>query len=260
MIAKKDRVVAAFDQARNYDDHASVQRWTADALADRIVGLALGASPRVLEIGCGTGYLAAAIGDRMQGADWLMTDISPAMVARSRAGFGETRAFRYRQLDGEHPDLPPDEAPFDLICSNLAVQWFTELEGGLARLFRLLRPGGQLIVSTLAEGTFVEWRRANAALGMTAGTPSFPTRRALAAMRLDGQAGMVESLMKIQKHTSGLAFLRAVRSIGAGTPVSNHKPLSPAQLRKVIARFEEDGAQASYSIAICLFRRPEAER
>lgn len=260
MIAAKDRVVAAFDQARHYDGHASVQRWTAEALAERIVGLPLGPNPRVLEIGCGTGFLAAAVGDRIRGADWLMTDISPAMIARSRASFGKSRTFRFRQLDGEHPDLPPDEAPFDLICSNLAVQWFTDLEDGLAKLFRLLRPGGRMIVSTLADGTFVEWRRANAALGMTAGTPPFPTQQTLAAMRLDGQAGTVESLTKVQSHASGTAFLRAVRSIGAGTPVSNHKPLSPAQLRKVMTRFEVDGAQATYSIAICLFRRPELER
>ena len=146
----KQRICEAFDGASAYDDHAMVQRQVAAEVARRI--LALPPPSRVLEIGCGTGLLAAAIGGALADADWLMTDIAPAMVARSRLRFAGDPRFRFALLDGEEPERAG--GPFDLVCSSLAVQWFQRPEQSLLRLFRLLRPGGRLVFSTLADGTF----------------------------------------------------------------------------------------------------------
>lgn len=256
MIALKERIAGAFERASSYDDHAVVQQRIAQRLARRIGALPLGPAPRILEIGCGTGFLAAASEGQVEGADWLMTDISPAMVERSRRRFGASATYRFAVVDGEQPAFAPAEPPFDLICANFAVHWFEDLERGLLRLFRLLRPGGHLLFSTLADGTFGEWRSAHEALGFAAGTPSYPTRETLAAMTLDGVEGSWEEGRLAETYGNAAAFLHALRAIGAGTPRPGHRPLRAAAMRQVMRRFEEAGASASYCVMIADYRRP----
>jgi malonyl-CoA O-methyltransferase len=258
MADRAFRIRQAFDAASRYDEHAGLQRRVATGLADRIAGLPLAPRPRILEIGCGTGFLTEAAMPAIADGNWLVTDIAPAMVARCRTRIGEGRAVRFATLDGERP-LPPEGVdPFDLICSSLAVQWFGDLAAGLSRLFALLAPGGWLAVTTLADGTFAEWRRAHAALGLAAGTPSYPMVEALRAIRLDGVAGMIEESRMMVRYDDAPAFLRALKGIGAGTPGPAHRPLAPGSMRAVMRRFEAGGCDASYHVATCLFRRPPA--
>ena len=248
----KARIAAAFDTAEAYDRHAIVQREAAGLLARRITALALPPRPRVLEIGCGTGFLGQALADRLSDADWLATDIAPAMLERARARLADRRAFRFAVIDGEAPVI---DDRFDLICANLAFQWFADLPGALARLRGLLAPGGMLAFTTLAEGSFAEWRSAHAAAGREPGTRDYPALPALQAM-LPG--GTVEPITLTERHATAAAFLRALKAIGAGVARPDHRPLSPVALRAVMRRFEEAGAIARYEVALCVAGRTDA--
>ncbi|KTT96541.1 hypothetical protein NS355_14155 [Sphingomonas yabuuchiae] len=236
-MAETKVIARAFDAASAYDAHAMVQRRVADWLAERIVALAPPA-PRVLEVGCGTGFLTAATLPRLASPDWLMTDIAPAMLARGLAKHPDVRG---RVMDGEYPDLP-GEAPFDLIVSSLAVQWFADLQGGLQRLAGLLAPGGQLLVTTLLEGTFAAWHEAHRAEGFAAGSPVYPPVEAL--------GWPVETRAFEQRHESAAAFMRALRAIGAGTPREGHRPIPPGAMRRIARAFEAGGAVATYEVAL----------
>ncbi len=237
------RVARAFDAAAAYDRHAVVQRAVADWLAERIVAVAP-PGPRVLEVGCGTGFLTGATLPRLDRPDWLMTDIAPVMLARGLAGQPGARG---RVMDGEHPDLP-DEAPFDLIVSSLAVQWFADLASGLQRLAGLLAPGGRLLVTTLVEGTFAAWHEAHAAEGFVAGSPAYPSVESL--------GWSVETRRFEQRHGSAAAFMRALRAIGAGTPREGHRPIPPGAMRRIAKRFEAGGAVATYEVALIEIAAP----
>lgn len=246
------RVGARFGAAAiRYDDHAPAQRITAARLADAIGRLPLPPRPRILEIGCGTGLLTQALAARLGPADWTVTDISPAMLARARQGPALPGAARYQVLDGEHPQgLPGD---YDLICSSLAVQWFADLNGGLGRLAGLLAPGGHLAVATLAEGTFAEWRAAHDAVGLAAATPAYPPSGAIRPAMAD-LAGGVHSERLIQDHPDGLHFLKALKGIGATTPAPGTAPLGAAALRRVLAQFDKQGATVTYHLAYGIWK------
>lgn len=256
MSAFKQRMIRAFDAAAGYDEAAAVQQQVAASLARRIVALPLPENARILEVGCGTGFVAAAMPSLPDRADWLMTDVSAAMVRRARQRFQGQAGYRFAILDAENPRFETAEAPFDLICSSLAAQWFEDLPAVLERLFRLLKPGGHLLVSTLAKRSFVEWRDAHAALGLEAGTPAYPDSEVLEGMRLGKEAGSIEVERFTSSYPSGRDFLRTLRALGAGTPRPGHRPLTPRTLRKVLERFEQCGAHISWEVAFCSFQRP----
>jgi len=239
------RIAHAFDAAAAYDAHAVVQRQVADWLADRVVAVAPPA-PRVLEVGCGTGFLTGAVLPRLVRPDWLMTDIAPAMLER---GLAKHTRVRGRVMDGEHPHLP-GEAPFDLIVSSLAVQWFVDLESGLRRLATLLAPGGRLLVTTLVEGTFAAWHEAHRAEGYVAGSPAYPPVAAL--------GWSVETRRFEQRHESAADFMRALRAIGAGTPREGHRPIPPGAMRRIARAFEAGGAVATYEVALIEIHNPRS--
>lgn len=241
---KSGTVARAFAAATDYDGHARVQRLAVRELARRIAELDLPPNPRVLEIGCGTGFLGAALREEGLEGQWLLTDLAPAMVDRARQRLGP--GPDYAVLDGEHGT--PASGPFDLICCSLATQWFSDEPAALARWREWLAPGGHVMVATLGPGTFAEWREAHAHEGVAAGTPDFTPPSEFEALGL-AEPLTVERYR--ERHADGRAFLTGLRAIGAQTAAPAHRPLSPAALRQVMRRFEAEGAIVTYEVVTC---------
>lgn len=247
---RRARIAAAFGRADRYDDAAMAQRIAANALAGRIVATGLLPKPRILELGCGTGFLTRALHEVIGPARWTVSDIVPAMVDRARAGLAIDAD--YRVIDGEGVD--PALGRFDLIASSLAFQWFADLPGAVARLAAMLSDGGLLAFSTMAANGFPEWTAALAAEGLAPGTPAYPDRDALTALTPPGFRADVEIVDIPQHHPDARAFLRGLKAIGAGTPAEGYRPLPPATLRAAMARFDAGPRVVTWRIAYCLFR------
>lgn len=237
-MTRKQTVADAFAAAAGtYDSAALAQAKAADRLVELVGGVPLPAHPTVLEVGCGTGLLTRRLLPRI-GGDWLVTDLSPAMVAAAKTAIGADMTLRtcggdkaqFRVMDAEHPDAPV--GLFDLIVSNLAAQWFTDMGRAVNQLRACLAPGGTLVFSTLGAGSFVQWHDAHAALGLSAGTPRYPDAAALAAQLPAGARVLTETVDV--RHDDAHAFVTALKRIGAGTPAAGHQPLSPGALRKVL--------------------------
>ncbi len=246
----KDRasLAAAFGAAAAYDQHGAIQRAVAQELARRIAALPvvsgpLAPHPQALEVGCGTGFLGEALMPLVPQAHWVMSDLAPPMLERARLRLGE--GLRYHAMDGEFPDL---DGPFDLIVSSLAFQWFGDLAAAVARYRARLAPAGWLAFTTLVEGSFAQWRAAHGAL--PCGVPDYPAAAALARL------GLAVEVLDLPFTGGGRAFLRHLHGIGARLPRAGHRPLSPTQLKQVIARFDAAGGVATYRVAICILRGP----
>jgi malonyl-CoA O-methyltransferase len=152
------------------------------------------------------------------------------MLARCRARLGDRH--RYLVLDGERPDGL--EGGYDLIVSNLTFQWFVDLAAACQRLSGLLAPGGRLAFATLGRQTFGEWRQAHAALGLSCGTPQYPTAEEFPWP--DGIAGhtIAEELIR-HRYDNGHDFARSLKVLGASEPAPGYRPLSPGAFRKLLA-------------------------
>lgn len=248
----KNRIARAFGQARDYRDHAHIQRRVADRLASHIADASAVAGPSILEIGCGTGFLTEALAVRVKSPRWTITDIAPEMVERASAALD--LPGDYRVMDGEYPDL--GDARFDLIVSSLAFQWFGDLPAGVARLAQLLEPGGILAFATMAAGSFSEWRAAHEALGLDTGTPHYPDSEGLRAMAPERFTTSIEIAPFVQRHDDARTFLRQLKAIGAATAKAGRPALSPGALRRVMAVFDAGPRTATYQVAFCLFQAP----
>ncbi|MBF0326408.1 MAG: methyltransferase domain-containing protein [Alphaproteobacteria bacterium] len=245
-MSRKRKVADAFAlAAATYDQAAEAQMRAARHLANLVAALPLPAAPDVVEVGCGTGLLTRLLKPAI-GGNWLLTDLSPAMVEAAAAAIPDAE---HRVMDGEHPDLAPASA--DLIVSNLAAQWFLDLPQAVERLTACLRPGGMLAFSTLAHGSLREWQAAHARLGLEDGVGPFPSFDALQAMLADCR---LTSQVFTVNHVDGKAFLAALKAIGATVAAEGHRPLSPGSLRKVIKAMGAP-AEVSYHVVHAVLSR-----
>lgn len=96
----------------------------------------------VLDAGCGSGSLAAALAAR--GAIVTGFDLSPGMLAIARERLGP--ATDLRVADFAAP-LPYADATFDVCVASLALHYLPDWDGPLRELLRVLRPGGRFVVS-----------------------------------------------------------------------------------------------------------------
>lgn len=101
---------------------------------------------RFLDVGCGTGYLTRVVAP-VVGPEGRVTgvDPSPAMVEYARGRAPANCDYQ----EGEGQDLPFPDGSFDAVLSSLAVHHIPEGERAraLREMFRVLRPGGRLVVA-----------------------------------------------------------------------------------------------------------------
>lgn len=97
---------------------------------------------RILDAGCGSGPLSAALRDR--GAILTGIDASAAMLALARRRLGDDADLHLVDLNDP---LPFADGTFDDVVASLVLHYLQDWEPTLAELRRVLRPSGRLIAS-----------------------------------------------------------------------------------------------------------------
>jgi malonyl-CoA O-methyltransferase len=242
----KGTLAGAFGAAADaYHSAADVQREVASRLARRIAALTLAPRPRVLEVGCGTGFLYQSLAPDLANANWLLTDLSEAMVRRAQAGPAGRHA-RFAVMDGERP--PFAAGSFDLICASLVFQWFDDLPRAIATLSDLLAPGGALVFTTLTADSFPEWRDAHREIGARSAMRTYPTVKEIAQMIPKSAYVDLEGEAIARSYRNAHAFLAHWKEIGTHVPAASRAPLTPGTMRKLLRRFET-GITVTYRVA-----------
>jgi ubiquinone/menaquinone biosynthesis C-methylase UbiE len=148
-MTSDDRDVAAFDARAGGYEGGWLGRLHRE-MADRTADLALSAVPapqRILDVGCGTGYLLRQLADRCPDAAELTgVDPAPAMIAAARAA---AAGDRLRWLEGVAEALPFPDGAFDLVVSTTSFDHWADQRAGLGECARVLAPGGWLVLTDL---------------------------------------------------------------------------------------------------------------
>lgn len=153
---EKHRIARGFGRAApTYDQACRLQRQMGMRMVD-VVARAQRSARRILDLGCGSGWGSRVLATRYPDSLVVGVDLAEAMIRQARAGGGHNLVF----VRADAEALPFAPGSFDLVFSNLMIQWCAEPERVLAGCRRLLRPGGWLAVSTLLQGTLEELRQA----------------------------------------------------------------------------------------------------
>ena len=144
----KDQVAAHWNRrAAGFDDDFghSIRTPAERAAWDRILDLVLprGRTLDVLDVGCGTGFLAfelVARGHRMTGIDF-----APAMLAQARRK-AAARGVSIQFEEGDAEQLAFSPAAFDLVISRHLLWTLAHPEAAIDEWVRVLRPGGRLVI------------------------------------------------------------------------------------------------------------------
>ncbi|HYA44225.1 MAG TPA: class I SAM-dependent methyltransferase [Acidimicrobiales bacterium] len=139
------RDVAAFEERASGYDRGWLGRFHHD-IASRTASLILSAgSPRrILDVGCGTGYLLRLLAGRLPAAsDLVGIDPAQSMVRVARSSTTDER-LRFTSGVAEH--LPYSDDTFDLVVSTTSFDHWSDQQAGLRECARVLVPDGRLVL------------------------------------------------------------------------------------------------------------------
>ena len=154
----KQAIAASFSKAAtSYDASAFLQQEVGRRLLERLDYVKL-TPERIVDLGCGTGFMTRALEARYKKARILGLDLAHGMAAHAKAQTG----WRSRQsfAVGDAERLPLPDASVDLILSNLTIQWCGDLDAVFREAKRVLKPGGLFMFTTLGPDTLKELRAA----------------------------------------------------------------------------------------------------
>ena len=162
-MAKKEGVKKMFDNiAPDYDKLNHIlslnidKRWRKKAVRE------LADEPRplkVLDVACGTGDFTIEIAQKVsKGSEVLGVDISDGMIAvgvEKLAKLGMDVKLEVADCEA----LPYEDNTFDRISVGFGVRNFEHLELGLSEMYRVLTPGGKLVILELSvpSNAFIRW-------------------------------------------------------------------------------------------------------
>lgn len=109
-------------------------------------------SPKnILDIATGTGDLAISMQKRLNPDYIIGADISTGMMEVGKAKVkraGLEKHIRFEQQDCT--DLTYDDNSFDAVTAAFGVRNFENIEKGIAEMYRVLKPGGHLMILELS--------------------------------------------------------------------------------------------------------------
>ena len=137
--------------AKTYDDAAKIPQEMGRLMVDQISASVTGA---LIDLGCGTGEALEQISKRWPKLKLVGVDFASAMIEAAEARIADAE---FLVADIEETGLP--SAMASVVFSCAAMQW-CHPHRAIAEAERLLRPGGQFLMTTFVSGTLPEFREA----------------------------------------------------------------------------------------------------
>jgi ubiquinone/menaquinone biosynthesis C-methylase UbiE len=186
---------------------------------------------RVLDVGCGTGFVAQRVAPVLSGGDTIVcADLSQVMLDACRRTLSEggfACRFEFAKLDGRA--LPGPDGTCDVVTMNSVLHHLPEPGATLREVDRVLRPGGAFIVAHEPNRRFYasRWMRTRATL---LGTVLAPRRTAGALLRRAGVMRLVHRVLRRRHHERVLAEVN--RRLCAASVVAT--PLTQDELTAIV--------------------------
>jgi len=239
--------------ASGYDKAAVLQQEVAQRLLQRLDLMKI-QPQRVLDLGCGTGHCIPGLMARYRHAETVALDIALPMLAQARRRGRWLR--KPRCVCGDAERLPFVDGSFDLVFSNLVLQWCVDIEAVFSELQRILRPGGLLLFTSFGPDTLHElrasWAQVDGYSHVNAFLDMHDVGDALVRTRFSDPVMDIERLTVTYRDAWQL--MRELKQVGAhnvtaGRPRSLTGKSHMQRLVQAYEQFRSDGVlPASYEI------------
>jgi ubiquinone/menaquinone biosynthesis C-methylase UbiE len=152
--ASQEHVTAHFDSDAPYWDgvyrgadlQGRIYQLRQAVVLEDVLAAQLPEGASVLEIGCGAGHLTAALAERGLHVDAV--DVSQAMVDATADRIRQTGfAGQVAVAIADAHALPFESSRFELVVAVGVIPWLHSPSDSLEEMARVLRPGGQLILT-----------------------------------------------------------------------------------------------------------------
>ena len=155
VLLNKKQVADSFSRAAGtYDSVADLQRYVGELLFEFVEKDT--DAKVVIDLGCGTGYFTPQLQNVYPDALIVGVDIAEGMLHFS----AEHHSQQKNWLCADADFLPLATNSVDIIFSNFALQWCSDLPHLFAELKRVLKPSGQCIFTSLGPATLQELKAA----------------------------------------------------------------------------------------------------
>lgn len=233
-----DEVAGRYDRMNAVLSGGNAMLWRAATVR------AVAAKPgeRILDVAAGTGTSSAVL--RRSGAQVVAVDFSPGMIAE-----GRRRHPGIEFIAADAMRLPFGDAEFDAVTISFGLRNIAEPKLALAEMYRVLKPGGRLVIC--------EFSRPPAAI-MRAGYRAYlrwvmPIVADRMSSNPEAYRYLAESIehwpdqAELSRWLRGVGFVRvAYRNLTAGTVALHrgHKPSDAAVLAAAAKRRGRTAASA----------------
>lgn len=165
---------------------------------------------RVLDVGCGTGWLRTALEERNITWHLYGIDIAEAMCQQA-----QRKAIHVSRASADA--LPFADNSMDEIFSSLCVQWLPNPRAFLQESARILKPGGRVAIATLGQRTLFELREAFSHAGDESRVMSFHSEFDWADMAISEGLKIrhMHSILWKHPYHSMMHLCQSLRAIGA---------------------------------------------
>jgi len=230
----------AFDTASaGFDKHAVVHGEIRTRLLERLDVVRIEPTS-VLDLGAGTGLATRELKRRYRNAQVTALDLSPGMLGQ--AGKQSSFFHRFARVAGDVQRLPFADASFDLVFSNLMLQWVGNPDAAITEARRVLKPEGLFTFTSLGPDSLRELRQAWSAADAREHVHAFIDMHDLgdALMR----AGFAEPVMDTERLTVTYNDWPTLRSELQGTGSAN---LAYGRSRGLTGKAAVNRAQAAFA-------------
>jgi ubiquinone/menaquinone biosynthesis C-methylase UbiE len=132
-----------FDRWSRRYERDRLSRWLATLPDPALEALELGASDRLLDVGCGTGRAVRLAAQVVTSAIGL--DVSPGMVRRARELSAALENVWF--VEGESGSLPLEDASMTALLCASSFHHYPDPAGAAKEFARVLGPGGRVVIA-----------------------------------------------------------------------------------------------------------------